>query len=419
MTTLSRYAIIVLIMEKKKEKRRLTRYKKTVLIMIFLIIILCLPALSPHLCDLYTDNVYGILCDTVSRFTGLFPIALGEILMYIGVLLLLAAVLFLLLLLFLHRKAGYRRFCKTYFKTFSIIILAVILIYIPTWFIPFNCTVLGRSDAELRTDFTYDEVYALLQYFADEANAAAEEIYIAEDGSVEFYPSEQIGALAAEAMQNLGSEFGRLKGYYPPIKNAICSDILERMMIGGYNYPYTLEPTRNRYLSPLYQFSLDAHEYAHHKGYEKENEANFLSQLALSKSSDPYLRLSGFYEMYNYMYPAYVDARDELIDKLVESGKVILPEKLDKENFTEFMEQVVVYTGREPDLSDRVIQICDAGNDIERELYNADEHVIDEMPAVNDLIVDTADQGWEIQGEILQENSYDGVVLLLLQYYFE
>ena len=94
--------------------------------MIALIIILSLPALSPHLCDLYTDNVYGNLCDAVSHITGLFPVALGELLMYAGVLLLLAALLFLLLLVFLHRKAGYRRFCKNYFKTFSIIILAVI-----------------------------------------------------------------------------------------------------------------------------------------------------------------------------------------------------------------------------------------------------------------------------------------------------
>ena len=68
--------------------------------MIALIIILSLPALSPHLCDLYTDNVYGTLCDAVSHVTGLFPVALGEILMYIGVALLLAAILFLLLLVF-------------------------------------------------------------------------------------------------------------------------------------------------------------------------------------------------------------------------------------------------------------------------------------------------------------------------------
>lgn len=405
-------------MKEKTGKKRLSRYKKTVLIMIALIIILSLPALSPHLCDLYTDNVYGTLCDAISHVTGLFPVALGEILMYIGVALLLAAILFLLLLVFLHRKAGYRRFCKDYFKTFSIIILAVILVYIPTWFIPFNCTVLGRGDAELRTEFTYDEVYALLQYFADGANAAAEEIYIAEDGSVEFYPSDKIGTLAAEAMQDLGSEFPRLKGYYPPIKNAICSDILERMMIGGYNYPYTLEPTRNRYLSPLYQFSLDAHEYAHHKGYEKENEANFLSQLALSKSSDPYLRLSGYYEMYTYMYSAYIDAGDKIIDELVAEGKIVWPEKIDsKETLLQLKQQLEAYLGEEPELSDRVLHIHEAGMDIEREIYEAEEHVIDDMPAVNEVITTTADQGWKVQGEILQENTYDGETLLLLQYF--
>ena len=51
-------------------------------------------------------------------------------------------------------------------------------------------------------------------------------------------------------------------------------------------------------------------------------------------------------------------------------------------------------------------------------MYEADEHPIDDMPAVDELITDTADQGWKIQGEIIQERSYDDVVLLLLQYFY-
>ena len=56
---------------------------------------------------------------------------------------------------------------------------------------------------------------------------------------------------------------------------------------------------------------------------------------------------------------------------------------------------------------------------IEKQIYGADEHPIDDMPAVDELISDTADQGWKIQGDIIQENTYSGVVLLLLQYFYE
>ena len=377
--------------ENNKNKKELSLYKKTLLIMIAAIILLSLPALSSEFCDWYNDNVYGILCDAISHVTALFPFAVGEILMYTGVMMLIAAVALLLLLIFLHKKVGYRRFCSIYYKFFSIVLLSVFLIYIPTWFIPFNGSVLGQGDKELRTSFTFEEIRDLLWYCADGANAAAEEIYIAPDGSVEFYSSEKITEMAADAMRDLGSEYGRLKGYYPPVKAALCSDILERMGIGGYNYPYTMEPTHNRYCSPLFQAVLDAHEYAHHKGYYQENEANFLSELALSKNSDPYLRMEGFYEMYAYLYVDYIEASNEI------------PEEM---------------PGEDPCLSDRVYYIQNAATEIEQQMYEADEHPIDDMPAVDELITDTADQGWEIQGEIIQERSYDDVVLLLLQYFY-
>ena len=405
--------------EGRESKKHRSRYLKTVLILSVLIIVSALTALSHSFCDRYTDVVYPVLCDAISHVTGPVPFAVGEILMYIGALMIPASVLFLLLLVFLRKKAGYRRFCKGYFKTFSIILLVVVLVYIPTWFIPFCGTVLGRGNMKLRTEFTYEEVYDLLLFAAEGANAAAEEIYIAEDGSVEFYTSEKNSELAAKAMKDLGDEFGRLRGYYPPVKTAICSDILERMWIGGYNYPYTMEPTHNRYLSPLYQLSLDAHEYAHHKGYEKENEANFLSYLACSRSDDPYLRLSGYWEMYDQLYGAYIDARDEMIDQLIAEGKIVWPEKIEsEEDLMQIGAILKQYFNDEPVLSERANMIYEAGNNIEREIYEADTHVIDELPAVDEAIRETADTGWSVQGEILKENTYDGVVLLLLQYYY-
>ena len=420
MTYLSVHDIITYIMEEKKEKKHISPYLKTVLIMAAVIIVLSLPSLSPDFCDWYNDNVYHNLCDAISHVTALFPFAVGEILMYIGAVMLVAALLILILLIFLHKKAGYRRFCAGYFKTLSIILLSVVLVYIPTWFIPFNGSILGRGNPGLRTEYSLDEVRDLLQYLADGANAAAEEIYIAEDGSVEFYSSKKTTEMAASAMRNLGSEYGRLNGYYPPVKVAICSDILDRMNIGGYNYPYTMEPTHNRYVSPIFQAVLDAHEYAHHKGYYQENEATFLSGVALIKSDDPYLRLAGFYEMYDYLYFELLDKETAVLDQMIAAGEVTYPEKINsKETAREAMRIWEEIFGNEPELSDRVYYIQNAAQEIENQIYNEDDHVIDDMPAVDEIISDTATQGWRIQGEIIQDNTYSGVVLLLLQYYYD
>ncbi|MBR6849168.1 MAG: DUF3810 family protein [Lachnospiraceae bacterium] len=401
--------------------KKLPKYLKTVIILLALIIITGLPAISPRLCDWYTDHIYGVLCDAVSHITGVFPFALGEIIMYLGIVLLVAGIVFLLLLIFLRKKPRYRKFVKVYFQSFSIALLIVVLIYMPAWFVPFCGTVLGQGNPELRTTFTYEEISDLLRYVVESGNAAAEEIAIAEDGSVAFRSNEENRALVIKAMQDLGSEFPRLKGYYPPVKPAICSDILDRMGIGGYNYPYTMEPTHNRYMSPLWMPVLDAHEYSHHKGYYKENEGNLLSVLALSRSEDPYLRMAAFIEMYDYLYMAYIEAQDQVLDQMIASGEITdWPEQIQTKEDIEQRKQIYVRVfGEEPEFTDRVWQIYNAGMEIEKEIYEADSHPIDDMPSVNEVITETADTGWKVQGDILQENSYDGVTLLLLQYFYK
>ena len=170
-----------------------------------------------------------------------------------------------------------------------------------------------------------------------------------------------------------------------------------------------------------WQPMLDAHEYSHHKGYYKENEANLLSALALSRSEDPYLRLIAFVEMYNYLYQDYLETMDRVLDQKIAAGEVSgWPEELKTREDLERRVQIYYELfGEEPEFSERVWQIYQAGDEIEQAIYDADPHPIDDMPAVDEAISETADTGWKVQGDILQENSYDGVTLLLLQYFYK
>ena len=406
-------------MEKRKKK-----YWKILLILLLLSAAGNLAGCIPKFCDWYTDHIYCLIEGGISRLTAPVPVAVGELLMYLGVLLVLLAVLFLILLLFLRKRQGFRRFCRGYYKTVLMTLICVLFVYTFFWVIPFRGTVLGKGERNQRTEFTFEEVRALTVYAVNGINAAAEEIEIAEDGKVTFPAIAENQPKIAAAMQALSGEYPRLNGYYPPVKTALCSDILERMGIGGYNYIYTMEPMRNKYLAPIFQPVLDAHELSHHKGYYKENEANFLSQLALSQSDDPYLRFSGFYDMFNYMNDSYLDAQDALLTEMEAQGMLNLPEfreNMTKEEFMATAQEryriLVEICGEEPGISERAGRILDSAFQIEREIYQADSHPIDEMPAVQEVIQETADTGWKTQGAVLQENSYDGVTLLLLQYF--
>lgn len=399
-------------------KKKKSRYWRIWLTVISITIFLAIAGFSPKICNWYSNNIYTYLCDGLSRITDLIPFVLGEMMMYLGVLMLVLSVIFLVLLIFLRKKAKYRRFCSNYFKTFLMLLSCILLIYMPMWYIPFRSTVLGKDNTNQRTEFTYDEIYAVLVYAVNGANEAAEEIEILQDGTIPFPTIEETQPLIAEAMTSISDDFPRLRGFYPQVKPAICSDILERMYIGGYTYPFTMEATHNKYLSPTYQPILDAHELAHHKGYYKENEANLLSQIALSESENPYLRLSAFLDIYGYIDGEYFDVTEDIICEKVESGEITIPEFTTDESRIDFYNKVCESLFKPyPELSDKVTQIRMAGHKIEEKVYQEDSHPIDDMPVVNDAIVETAEVGWETQDEILQENTYDGVTLLLLQYF--
>ena len=406
--------------------KKLSAYWRVLIVLLICSAVMGFAWFFPELCDKYTDSIFYNICNGVSRVTGLVPIAIGEIIMYIGAAAMVFAVVFLLLLFFLRKKGRYRRFCAVYFKTLLMALVCTVFIYMPTWYIPFCGTVLGKGETDARTEFTPDEVEKLVRYSVDGINSAAEEIEIASDGTVLFPTAKGTQSLIADAMRSMGEEFPRLNGYYPPVKTALCSDILERMNITGYNYPFTMEPTHSKYQAPLDSIVTDAHELAHHKGYFLENEAEMLSIVALTQSPDPYLRIAGYHALYWWVCDSYYENIDTEMEKefqnMIESGELDIDLPIDSTEESERAYEAMQllydkYYKNEPLISDRALRIFDASNGIGEEIFEEDEHIIDEMPAVNDAITATADKGWEIQEDILEENCYDGATLLLLQYY--
>lgn len=416
--------------EKNPEKKKKSKYWRITAIIFSITVILALLSFITPFCDWYVNNVYIYLSDGLSCMTAYIPFVLGEMIMYLGIAMVFFSVIFLIMLIFLRKKPKYRRFCGGYFKTFLMMFLCVLFIYMPMWLIPFRSSVMGEGSTEKRTEFTYDEIYALLEYSVNGLNAAAEEIEITEDGKVVFPTVEETQPRIAEAMVGISDEFPRLRGFYPPVKPALCSDILERMWIGGFTYPFTKEATHNKYTSPTYQPILDAHELTHNKGYYKENEAEFLSQLALSRSEDPLLRFSAYNEMYDFVWEEWYNTVElmqmQVFKDIVAKGnydftffpKTAEESKRNMEILEELnWEETCMEMFKEPQLSDKALQILMDGYEIAQEIYEEDPHPIDDMPAVNEVIEETADVGWETQSEILQENTYDGVTLLLLQYF--
>ncbi len=374
-------------------QQHFTRNKKFYIAAVLLaVLIVCANLLSliPAWRNYYADHIYTVICDPVSHITNALPFPLGELLMYLAAVLVLLAAVFLLLLLFLRKKKGYVRFTGGYFKTIVLITLSVLLIYTVQWLTPYRSAVLGGVLPAER-DYTLEEMRTLYLYVVEHINEACESVPRDADGHVIYDSKEVTEQKVSVAMNGIAGEFSRLKGYYPPIKAAWCSDVLDWMWIGGYTYPYTLEMTYNKYTGPLYFPSLYSHESSHHMGYYKEHEANFLSYLACANSDDPVLRYSAYFYVYNYVDDSYFWASKAAgaMDRYWEDAEAY-----------PFLPQVWI-DERE-------------SNDVATKLYQEDEHALEEY---SDTAEEISEVGWETQSQILQEYDYDGVTLLMLQYY--
>ena len=70
-----------------------------------------------------------------------------------------------------------------------------------------------------------------------------------------------------------------------------------------------------------------------------------------------------------------------------------------------------------PSLDETVIQDTIYAQEKSEEAYRQDvNEKVEEI--ISEPVTKIADKGWEVQGEILKENIYDGMVLMVLQYYY-
>lgn len=370
----------------------------------------------------YADHVYPLIQAVLGRATGRFPFALGEVLMYVCAVYVAVTAVILLVsgIIVLVRRArkgkvaeqdgtgaeadaaGARpakrksRFLPRYMKVFLACVVLGLWLYVFNWWIPYHDYVLSKKDHQ--KEFAYEVLFYAHNELAKQINEACLAIKRDESGKI-IYPSrDEAWDSVVRAMQSVSGEYGRLKGYYPMPKVAMCSDVLEWMNIGGYTYPYTLELTYNKYIDNLYFYNLLAHEAAHHKGYYKENEAMFLSFYACRASEDPMMVMGGLWDIYWRVYDALTTAS----------------EGLDAQGVRLSDEQKAYFASHYVEILPQAYDDFYGAREEAQEAYEEDDHPLEEY---RETAEQAADVGWDTQAELIGEYSYDGVLQLVLEFY--
>ena len=307
---------------------------------------------SRPFCDGYIRYVFPLWVNLYGRLTGLFPFSVGEWLLYLWVicmgLALIAAPVLLVGGLLRRRRAGDgqnrgcagnreagessgetgqreaggragavpesglkaggktgRRpgvlgLCRLYCRFFAWAFLAVCAVMTLNCFVlyhatPFSETYFGEADIQ----YDLDELIRVRNYVVERCNALAREMERDGEGTV-LYPGD-MKAAAIEAMQSLGQTYDRLDGYYPRPKPLAASDFFSQQYMQGYYFPFSMEANYNDVMYIMNKPATMCHELAHLRGYIYEDEANFISFLACTRSSDPVFVYSGYLSVLNYL----------------------------------------------------------------------------------------------------------------------
>lgn len=436
----------------KSKLKSLSLYTKTILMIITITLIINLVAFSRSFCDFYTKHIYHHIANVISRVTGILPFNLGEIMMYLVMIMaaiMIVALLALLIVLLVRRLAAvynkksvglfYKKFrhcVAVYMKVILATLVVTALIYTLNWFIPFrgsgaqvvadmnveataennaganenispeatvgestkaNENVSGDNgvDTSDEREYTTEDLFSLRAILINNINSLAEQVDRDENGYIK--QDEDMYEEVVKAMEGLSDIYPILDGYYPKVKLAYCSDILDFMGIGGYTYPYTMEVTINKYTTYMDYGPLVAHEMAHHKGFYTERDANFISFLAGTNSDSRLLAYSSYRYILSYVTDECYTAANEMYNK-------------DPEGTLEFL-------NKQPELSARVK--LDDQHNIEEYQKNYEANVNKALEEnVSQAAESVADVGWDTQADLLEEKNYDGVVLMLLKYYF-
>lgn len=420
----------------KSKLKSLSLYTKTILMIITITLIINLVAFSRSFCDFYTKHIYHHIANVISRVTGILPFNLGEIMMYLVMIMaviMIVALLALLIVLLVRRLAAvynkksiglfYKKFrhcVAVYMKVILATLVVTALIYTLNWFIPFRGSgaqlvadmnveaTSGEStkanenmsgdhgvDTSDEREYTTEDLFSLRAILINNINSLAEQVDRDENGYIK--QDENMYEEVVKAMEGLSDIYPILDGYYPKVKLAYCSDILDFMGIGGYTYPYTMEVTVNKYTTYMDYGPLVAHEMAHHKGFYTERDANFIAFLAGTNSDSGLLAYSSYRYILSYVTDECYTAANEMYNK-------------DPEGTLE-------YLNKQPKLS-ALVELDDQHNTEEyQENYEANVNKALEEN-VSQAAESVADVGWDTQADLLEEKNYDGVVLMLLKYYF-
>ena len=290
-------------------KNSFCRKKKWKIVIPVLLIFLALSLnlagwMSSSFCNFYVMHIFPVWVETYGRLTGLFPFSVGEILLYLSVVLIVVLLLWTLIHILFHRFLPETE--KRLLQSYSLIILWIFGIVCVV--MTLNCFLLYHVSpinerysiaGNSREEYGVSELTARRDSVVEQANMLADTLE--RDGKGELVYSGDMKQEAKEQMHRLEKDFPQLRGYYPDPKPLATSEFFSQQYIMGYYFPFSMEANYNAIMCEINMPATMCHELSHLKGIIREDEANFIGYLACVDSEDVFFRYSAYLSVITYL----------------------------------------------------------------------------------------------------------------------
>jgi len=172
-----------------------------------------------------------------------------------------------------------------------------------------------------RRGVTREELYETSAILLENTQALLDEVKFEEESSsVMPYGMGELNKRLNDAYWSLADRYEFIPHLRSRFKFILLSEPMTYTHISGMYTYYTGEANLNVNFPDYTLPFTAAHELSHQRGIAREDEANFMAFLVCAESDDPYIRYSGFQNLFEYVTNALYSADSEAYRELVYSA---------------------------------------------------------------------------------------------------
>jgi len=192
------------------------------------------------------------------------------------------------------------------------VLALVYALFVCSFGIAYNCSSIDRKLGLERRDVSADELYNSAVYMLDRCSEVVNDVdFVYGAESVMPYTLDEMTDRLNDAYAKVSGKYSFIPKLRENIKYVMLSEPMSYTHITGVYTFFTGEANLNINF-PEYSLPFTAaHEMSHQRGIAPENEANFMAFLVCIESDDPYIRYSGYINMYEYLANALYSADKE------------------------------------------------------------------------------------------------------------